>query len=342
MWRDEKKIAAATARTMTAPITIGRRDDPDDVATTGSGGTSRGGRDGGRRGRSLDARVDWRGLGLGLLEGDATRIAELAQVGRARLDERMIARRTRPSRSRTTSDSTTPPPPAGSGARRQSRGCSACWRPRGSRLRASAPATRPRGEALPPPRRSRRGAQPVRPGPSTPGCRRRLSRMCLERCRLHYTRAAQYSLGNRWPRSPGSRPVRRSARTRSSRCSARAGWARSTRATTRGSAVTSRSRCSSASSRRLPTASAGSSSKPVRPRPSATPTSSRFTTSAQKATCPTSSRSSSRDRRCGNCSPLDRSRCGRRSISRSRSPAACRRRTRAGSCIATSSPRTSS
>ena len=70
-----------------------------------------------------------------------------------RADDR---RRTRPSRSRTTSDSTTPPPPAGSGARRQSRGCSACWRPRGSRLRASAPATRPRGAALPLPRRSRR------------------------------------------------------------------------------------------------------------------------------------------------------------------------------------------
>jgi hypothetical protein len=44
----------------------------------------------------------------------------------------------------------------------------------------------------------------------------------------------------------------------------------------------------------------------------------------------------------GNCWLLDRSRCGRRSTSRSRLPAACRRRTRAGSCIATSSPRTSS
>ena len=88
--------------------------------------------------------------------------------------------------------------------------------------------------------------------------------------------------------------------------------------------------------------SSGSSAKPARPPRSSTPTSARSTTSTSTRASPSSRWSSSRAKRCGTASGPGPSSSRRCSISARRSPTRSRPRTRAASCTATSSRRTSS
>ena len=126
-----------------------------------------------------------------------------------------------------------------------------------------------------------------------------------------------------------------SARTKSSRRSAQAEWARSTERETRASGETSRSRFCPRSFPPTPIGSGASRRRPAPPPPSTTRTSSPSTTSERPTAFRGSRWSTSTARRCGRSSPA--ARCRRRSFStsRPRSPRASPRRTKPASCIGT-------